>query len=433
MVENSEKKEKGEETKKTVLDEVLKELKQPPETPEISRKKYFAKSLMVIVTLSIVVLVGVFLLTSSKPERTRYRKEKARHLALPKQVERETWMMKEGARIGSLEKRLRDLQNQNRALEETLKKMRKQESALPPLPPLPPVTEKESRGRKGKTGKSPFLVKEKKKNEKKKEEKESCPFCEEEEEQKKGKPSGQIPPPRPPEQKKTIKEWEPEKAVKKLFLPPGSFVKGTLLAGVDAPASVSAQQTPYPVLVRLTDYAVLPNDFITDIRACVIVGSAYGDISSERVYIRSESLACIREDEELFSVNIDLKADAVGEDGKLGLRGKVVSKEGQMIGRAIISGFISGISDVLRSATRVTWYPLADWEEDVHRPSMGESFQAAGLGGIGKAADLLAKYYIDMMKRIYPVIEIEAGREITFVIIPPGAVLENENYYEIAR
>jgi len=323
MVENSEKKEKGEETKKTVLDEVLKELKQPPETPEISRKKYDEKA-------------GVSS-SSAAAAASGYGKRK--------------------------------------------------------------------QGQKRQNWKKPF-------------------FSEGKEEER---------PPRPPEQKKTIKEWEPEKAVKKLFLPPGSFVKGTLLAGVDAPASVSAQQTPYPVLVRLTDYAVLPNDFITDIRACVIVGSAYGDISSERVYIRSESLACIREDEELFSVNIDLKADAVGEDGKLGLRGKVVSKEGQMIGRAIISGFISGISDVLRSATRVTWYPLADWEEDVHRPSMGESFQAAGLGGIGKAADLLAKYYIDMMKRIYPVIEIEAGREITFVIIPPGAVLENENYYEIAR
>jgi len=373
--------------------------------------------------LSLAVLDGVFLLTPSQSKHTRFRKEKAKHLALPKEVERETWMMKEGARIGSLEKMLRDLQSQNRALEERLERMRRQGSAPPPLPPLPPVAEKESTSRKT----TRAAAKEK--------EEEPCPFCEKErrEGEKAKKPRVVPPPPEKRLQKREIKEWKPEKAVKKLFVPPGSFVKGILLAGVDAPASLSSQQTPYPVLVRLTDYAVLPNDFITDIRACVIVGSAYGDISSERVYIRSESLACIREDEELFSVNIDLKANAVGEDGKLGLRGRVVSKEGQMIGKALISGFISGISDVLRSATRVTWYPLADWEEDVHRPSVGESFKAAGLGGVGKAADLLAKHYIDMMKRIYPIIEIEAGREITFVVLPPGAVMENKNYYEIGR
>ncbi len=423
MAENGEKKEKRKETKKTVLDDILRELKQPPETPSVSQRKYFGKSLMVTVMLSIAVLVGVFLLTSSKSEHTRFRKEKAKHLALPKEVERETWMMKEGARIGSLEKMLRDLQSQNRALEERLERMRRQGSAPPPLPPLPPVaSEKESTSRKTRAA-----AKEK--------EEEPCPFCEKErrEGEKPKKPRVVPPPPEKRLEKREIKEWKPEKAVKKLFVPPGSFVKGILLAGVDAPASLSSQQTPYPVLVRLTDYAVLPNDFITDIRACVIVGSAYGDISSERVYIRSESLACIREDEELFSVNIDLKANAVGEDGKLGLRGRVVSKEGQMIGKALISGFISGISDVLRSATRVTWYPLADWEEDVHRPSVGESFKAAGLGGVGKAADLLAKHYIDMMKRIYPIIEIEAGREITFVVLPPGAVMENKNYYEIGR
>jgi len=405
----------GEEKKKDLLNEVLKEFKLPPETPDLSRRKYFGKAAAVITGLSALVLLGVFLFTG-KPEKPS-KPEKPRRLSLPEKVEKEAWMAKEGARIGSLEKTLKDLQDQNQNLKERLEQLKKTETTPPPLPPLPPLPEETQKEKKKKP--------------------EPCPSCEEEV----LRPSSRVLPPLPEAKpsgpalkSKAIKEWKPEKPLlKKLFLPPGSFVKGILLAGVDAPASLSLQQTPYPVLIRMTDYALLPNDFITDLRACVIVGSAYGDISSERVYIRSESLACLREDEELFSINIDLKANAVGEDGKLGLRGKVVSKEGQMIGKALVTGFISGISDILRSANRVTWYPFADWEDRVRSPSLQESFEAAGLGGVGKAADLLAKHYIDMMKRIYPVIEIEAGREVTLIVNPPGAVLTHENYYEIGK
>jgi len=46
-----------------------------------------------------------------------------------------------------------------------------------------------------------------------------------------------------------------------------------------------------------------------------------------------------------------------------------------------------------------------------------DAMGAAGLQGTGSALERLSKYYMDMAKDIFPVIEIDAGRAIDFVLI----------------
>ncbi|MCC7202532.1 MAG: hypothetical protein IT393_07735 [Nitrospirae bacterium] len=88
-----------------------------------------------------------------------------------------------------------------------------------------------------------------------------------------------------------------EVADEKPYLSSGSFVPGVLLSGLDAPAGVTASKEPHPVLIRLSDLAVLPNRFRLDIKECFIVGEGYGDLSSERAYIRTTMLSCVRKEE----------------------------------------------------------------------------------------------------------------------------------------
>jgi conjugal transfer pilus assembly protein TraB len=63
---------------------------------------------------------------------------------------------------------------------------------------------------------------------------------------------------------------------------PVSFTRGTLLGGLDAPTGGQAQSNPHPVLIRLSDNAVLPNRFRGEYRECFVIAAGYGDISSER-------------------------------------------------------------------------------------------------------------------------------------------------------
>jgi hypothetical protein len=122
------------------------------------------------------------------------------------------------------------------------------------------------------------------------------------------------------------------------YLPAGSILSGTLVTGLDVPTANQARKDPFPALLRVKHEAILPNRYRMDIRECFIVSSGYGDLSSERAYMRAESLSCVRKDGGVIDASLD--AYVVGEDGKAGVRGRLVSKNGQLLANALLSGFI---------------------------------------------------------------------------------------------
>ena len=192
---------------------------------------------------------------------------------------------------------------------------------------------------------------------------------------------------------------------------PVSFTRGTLLGGLDAPTGGQAQSNPHPVLIRLADNAVLPNRFRGDYRECFVIAAGYGDISSERAYLRTENLSCVRADGAVLEVR--LQGSVYGEDGKVGMRGRLVTKQGQMLANALLAGVVSGIGQGLAtSSTNVSTSPLGTITS-----ASGADAYRAGLGtGVGRALDRLAQYYIKLAENTFPVIEVDAGREIDVVI-----------------
>jgi conjugal transfer pilus assembly protein TraB len=192
---------------------------------------------------------------------------------------------------------------------------------------------------------------------------------------------------------------------------PVSFTRGTLLGGLDAPTGGQAQSNPHPVLIRLSDNSVLPNRFRGEYRDCFVVAAGYGDISAERAYLRTESLSCVRADGAALEVKI--QGSVYGEDGKVGMRGRLVTKQGQMLANALLAGVVSGIGQGLAiSSTSYSTSALGT----VATASGSDAF-VAGLGtGVGKALDRLAQYYIKLAENTFPVIEVDAGREIDVVI-----------------
>lgn len=192
---------------------------------------------------------------------------------------------------------------------------------------------------------------------------------------------------------------------------PVSFTRGTLLGGLDAPTGGQSQSNPHPVLIRLSDNSVLPNRFRGEYRDCFVIAAGYGDISSERAYLRTESLSCVRADGAALEVKI--QGSVYGEDGKVGMRGRLVTKQGQMLANALLAGVVSGIGSGL--ATSSTTYSTSAL--GTIASASGADAYRAGLGtGVGKALDRLAQYYIKLAENTFPVIEVDAGREIDVVI-----------------
>ena len=197
-----------------------------------------------------------------------------------------------------------------------------------------------------------------------------------------------------------------------LFLPSGSIMTGVIVNGLDAPTSQSARKDPFPLLIRLQKEALLPNRYRADIRECFLLASGYGDLSSERAYLRGENLSCVRTDGEIIETK--LNSYVVGEDGKAGVRGRLVSKNGQLIAKSLMAGFLSGASE----AFDVNVIPMINTtgNTEYQTNDMSEMLKGAGAKGTSTSLEMIAEYYLDMAESIFPVIEIDAGRVIDVIV-----------------
>jgi conjugal transfer pilus assembly protein TraB len=199
-----------------------------------------------------------------------------------------------------------------------------------------------------------------------------------------------------------------------VLVPAGSILRGVLLSGMDAPTGRQARRDPYPALVRLKHDAILPNRFRADVRECFLVAAGYGDLASERAYLRTEAITCIREDGGAIEVPLD--AYAVGEDGKVGVRGRLVSKQGQVIGKAMLASFAEGFSQMFGRVPVPVVATTAGTTQPFQQAFSGQAVQAGAVKGVGSALDRLANYFLDMAEEMFPVIEVDAGRGIEFVL-----------------
>ena len=190
----------------------------------------------------------------------------------------------------------------------------------------------------------------------------------------------------------------------------GTISKVTLLGGMDAPTMAAAKTNPLPVLMRVDDLSFLPNNWKEDIQGCFILGEGYGDLSSERAYIRTTTLSCVTKNG--YHIDTPFKGAVYGEDGKAGLRGRVVTKQGALLARTLIAGFLQGISDAFKqSNTIVSVTP----QGSTQTLDPKKAIQSGLFNGASAATNKLAEFYLKMADQIAPVIEISAGRRVDVI------------------
>lgn len=214
---------------------------------------------------------------------------------------------------------------------------------------------------------------------------------------------------------------------KKEFLPTGSITKVTLLSGFDAPTMSAAKTNPLPILMKITDLSILPNRYKYDMRECFAVGEGYGDLSSERAYIRTNTLSCVTQSGE--HIDMDFKAMISGEDGKVGLRGEVVTKQGALLAKSLIAGFLTGIGEAFNQSQQYTIAGGTGTTTGVSDMGTSESIKYGAFGGASKAAEKLADFYLKMADQTAPVIEISAGRKVELITtaLTTFEIVENKN------
>lgn len=195
-------------------------------------------------------------------------------------------------------------------------------------------------------------------------------------------------------------------------IPAGTTVKAILVSSIDAPCAVYSATDPRPVKLRILDNGHLPKEVQARLKGGLVIATAYGDISTERVYMRLERLSQIQSNGEF--IETEVTGFVSGEDGKYGVRGIVVDKSTKLVANAAASGFFSGVSQFLNTSM-VT----AQSGKCCGALPTGWNLLSSGTSsGASNAFDALTDYYIKRAEQIVPVIEVTAGREvdITFTL-----------------
>ncbi|MBT0663155.1 TraB/VirB10 family protein [Geobacter pelophilus] len=200
-------------------------------------------------------------------------------------------------------------------------------------------------------------------------------------------------------------------AAASVYLPP-SFMEATLLSGLDAPTTSEAKGNPVPVLLRVKTPAVLPNSVKANLKGCFVIADGKGNLATERAELLLVSLSCLDRKGQAV-VDQKVKGFVVDEDGKIGLRGRVVAKMGSMIARSMLAGFFGGAGDAIKaSATTLAVSPLGTTQtvdpKDIAMSGVGS--------GLSSGFKEIQKFYMELARQTMPVIEVGATKPVTLVI-----------------
>lgn len=197
------------------------------------------------------------------------------------------------------------------------------------------------------------------------------------------------------------------------MLPAGGFAPVALLNGLDAGTSAATQSSPMPVLMNITDQATLPGSAKYKLKSCFALGNGYGDLSAERVYVRVSRLSCVDKNQRLI-LSQEVAGYVVDSDGKLGLRGKVMDRQGARLGKALLAGFAQGLSGALGNAQGTVTSNLSTGST-MSSLSGSAALRQSGLSGAQTAAQQIAEFYLREAQAIFPVVSIDTGRTGTVV------------------
>lgn len=222
-------------------------------------------------------------------------------------------------------------------------------------------------------------------------------------------------------------QFEPKTRDTSFWVPTGTFSDAIVIEGADANASVRGENNLVPMQFKLKGKAHLPgNNKMAHLDNCFVTAAAYGDISSERALPQLQRLSCV-----IDGKHIDQPVKGhVAFYGKNGIKGVPVMRNGKILGLAFTAGALGGLgqsaSQVGQTVTGIGATSTVSGG-DVARGAIG--------GGVGKAADKLADYYIERAEQYHPIIPIGAANRVEVVFIEGfrAKFIEDEEAAKLAK
>ena len=199
------------------------------------------------------------------------------------------------------------------------------------------------------------------------------------------------------------------------------FAEATLITGVSAPTFGEGVKNPKPVLLSLDSTNIIANNDYEDLRDCLLIGTATGNMNSSRAEIMITRLSCSAKDKDGGRHKIELIADpigwVIGEEGVYGVKGRLVDSAGKLLLRQLTIGFLQGVSIAFSTPSVGYIQPNTSGGSgnQLGAQNIGNSLSTGASQGVGSGLNSLAEYYTRMLEGTYPFISVRAGRKLTIL------------------
>lgn len=210
------------------------------------------------------------------------------------------------------------------------------------------------------------------------------------------------------------------------YLPPNSIASAKVVVGVDATTNTKSQTDPLPVVLRITGPArsVYAEGKLlkTNLVGCMVNGAAMADLSSEKVYVKLQRMTCPQPG---GRVAVSEVKGFIAFGGKTGVRGRVVSRSGNLVTQAFIAGALGGFGRGF-SANSQSLLTSPSVSVGGQRSTLSPADIAqGGLGqGVAQSADTVSKYLIERAEQYQPVVEMPTGLDVEVVFLD-GVFIRN--------
>ncbi len=213
------------------------------------------------------------------------------------------------------------------------------------------------------------------------------------------------------------------------YIPANSYASGKLISGVDAGVGMNAESNPRSALLRITGEVVSAGFGGKYLKTNKLIGcqmslKAVGDISSEKVYLDGVVMSCAKDANSFIEIPVKAYVSSLG---KAGVRGEIVSREGDMVLKSFVAGIASGFGNGISEFSRPQTSLLGN-NATISDSQKARNLFNGGMGsGLSTGSNSLAEFFIKRAEQYQPVISVNEGVEVNIVFIEGFSLNEEQD------
>lgn len=203
---------------------------------------------------------------------------------------------------------------------------------------------------------------------------------------------------------------EKEEVLPSFSMMPG-FAKAIIVGGADVPTMSAAIKNPKRIWMSISSQQLIANGGMANLKDCLVSGVTQARIANGRASIVLENLSCVMTDRDgtMYKINQKVKGLVYGEDGKSDVKGRLVSKEGEVIKKGLPLAAIEGAMSMLSKTNN---YILPNGGTAGEANPIAD-FATGGAGTGNKLLQKFSEYYLKILEELNPYVEIRAKRLVT--------------------